>query len=117
MNNEQRETKEVKAGKNTLIINTYITGREARDIESSLMDKLEMSQNVEKGTEIKGFSGSLLRDRQDMQVKYIVVSVNGKSENILDTILDLPVKESEEIMEIIRGVAEPKKEAASNKGQ
>ena len=56
MNNQTREKKEVRVGENILEINTYITGREARDIEGAMMDKLDMSQSTEKGMEIKGFN-------------------------------------------------------------
>jgi len=116
MNNEQRETKEIKVGEHALIVNTYLTGREARSIESLMMDKLEMSQSTKDGEEkgetmITGFKGSLLSDRQDFQVKAVIVSFNGKTENILDTILDLPRNDSEEIMKIVSEIAEPKKKA------
>lgn len=114
MSNEQRETKEVKVGKHTLVVNTYITGREARDIEGALMDKLEMSQSVDRGTEITGFKGSQLKERQDFQVKAVIVSFNGNTENIIEAILDLPSTQSEEVMKIVREIAEPKKEEAGN---
>lgn len=109
-----RETKEVKVGENILIVNTYITGREARDIEGAMIDKLDMSQSATNGMEITGFKGSQLKERQDLQTKAVVVSINGKTENIVDTILDLPSEMSEEIMEVVRNIAEPKKEAVSN---
>ncbi len=111
MSNE-RETKEVKIGSHILIVKTYITGREARDIESAFMDKLDLSQSQEKGTEIKSFKAGQLKEKQDMQVKSVVVSFDGQKENVLDLILDLPVAESEEVMNVIRDIAEPKKEEA-----
>ena len=116
MNNEQRETKEIKVGEHTLVVNTYLTGREARTIEGVMMDKLEMSQSTKDGDEkgetmITGFKGSILSDRQDLQVKAVIVSFDGKTENILDTILDLPRDDSEEVMKIVSEIAEPKKKA------
>ena len=114
METTQRETKEVKVGKHTLIVNTYITGREARDIEGSMMDKIEMNQSTTNGMEITGFKASHLKDKQDLQVKAVIVSFNGSNENMLDKILDLPSKEREKIMEIARDIAEPKKEVAGS---
>lgn len=107
-----RETREVKVGEHVLVVNSYITGREAREIESTILDKVEMSQSTTNGTEIKGFKGSVLKEKQDMQVKAVVVSIDGNKENILDTILDLPSTESEKIMELVASIAEPKKEQA-----
>lgn len=112
MNNEQRETKEVKIGEHVLIINAYITGREARDIDAALMEKIEMSQSTNKGTEIKGLYGGQLKERQDMQIKAVIVSFDGKKEKIIDLVLDLPNYESEKVMKIVREIADPKKEDA-----
>jgi len=113
MSENIRDTKELKIGIHTIIVNTYITGRELRNIESAMMDKLEMSQKD--GTqEITGFKGSMLSDRQDMQIKAVVVSVDGVTENIIDAVLDLPATESEQIMDYVRTLTEPKKEQADN---
>lgn len=111
----ERETKEVKVGDHTLVVHTFITGREARDIEGSMMDKLEMSQSTDKGTEITGFKGSQLKERQDMQIKAVVVSFNEVTETakVLDAILDLPSKESEEIMNVVKEIADPKEDAGN----
>lgn len=111
----ERETKEHKVGSHTLVVNSYITGREARDIEGAIMNKLELSQSIGKGTEIKGLYGIQIRERQDLQVKAVVVSIDSNSEKVLDSILDLPSSESEEIMNIVRDVAEPKKDEEKKK--
>ncbi len=113
MSENTRETKELQIGTHTVIVNTYVTGREMRNIESAMMDKLEMSQKD--GTpEITGFKGSMLSDRQDMQIKAVVVSVDGASENIIDAVLNLPATESEQIMDYVKELTEPKKEQADN---
>ena len=114
MSNEQRETKEIKVGNHVLIVNTYITGREARNIEGAIIDQLEISQSAGEGQKVEGLKGAQLKDRQDMQIKSVVVSVNGKNENVVDLVLDLPSDDSEKIMELVIEIAEPKKETASN---
>lgn len=107
-----RETHEVNIGGHIIVVNDYITGREARDIESTIYDKIEMSQSTQRGTEITGFKGSILKEKQDMQIRAVVVSIDGKTEGILDAILDLPYKESDEIIRVVLSIAEPKKEEA-----
>ena len=65
--------------------------------------------------EITGFKGSMLADRQDMQIKMVVVSIDGKTENIVNAVLDLPSTESEQIMDYVKELTEPKKEDDDNK--
>lgn len=108
-----RETKELTVGSHKIVVNTYVTGRELRNIESSMMDKLEMSQK-DGSQEITGFKGSMLADRQDMQIKAVVVSIDGKNDKIVDAILDLPAEESEQVMDYVKEITEPKKEEAAN---
>lgn len=108
-----RETKVLEIGSHEVVVHTYVTGRELRNIESAMLDKLEMSQKG-KEQEITGFKGSMLADRQDMQIKAVVVSVDGKTENIVDLVLDLPAQESEQIMDYVKELTEEKKEEADN---
>ena len=108
-----RETKEVKVGEHVLVLNTYITGRESREIESVAMENLAVSE-VEGKPNVTGFDATMLGRRQDLQIKAVVVSVDGKTENIVDLILDLPSQESEEIIQEILEIVEPKKEEAGN---
>lgn len=109
----KRETKELEVGNHKLVVHTYVTGREMRNIESAMMDKLELSQ---KGDEqkITGFKGSMIADRQDMQIEAVVVSIDGTTENVVDAILDLPATESEQIMDYIKSLTEPKNEEADS---
>lgn len=113
MSENTRETKELTIGKHTVVVHTYVTGRELRQIEGAMMDKLEMSQK-DGSQEIKGFKGSMLAERQDMQIKAVVVSVDGQSDNVVDAVLDLPATESEQIMDYVKELTEPKKEEADN---
>ena len=113
MSENTRETKTLEIGTHKVVVHTYITGRELRNIESAMLDKLEMSQKAGE-QEITGFKGSMLADRQDMQIKAVVVSVDDKSESIVDLELDLPAKESEKIMEYVKELTEEKKEEADN---
>ena len=113
MSENQRETKELKVGSHAVVVHTFVTGRELRNIEGAMMDKLEMSQKG-KEQEITGFKGSMLADRQDMQIKAVVVSIDGKSDNIVDAVLDLPATESEEVLDYVKDLTESKKEEADS---
>lgn len=120
-----RETKpiEIKDGGKVykVILNTYITGRELRAIEGAMFNDISFTQKKD-GQEFTGLNGKMLEVRQDEQIKAVVVSLDGKSEdtvdgkkiNIVDMVLDLPSKVTEEIMRHVTEITEPKKETAGN---
>lgn len=109
-----RETKILEIGDHKVVVNTYVTGREMRSIEQTLMDKLEMKRKGGE-EEITGFKGAMMADRQDMKIKAVVASVDGKTDNIVDAVLDLPNDKAEEIMKYVDELTEPKKTKADDK--
>jgi len=110
---DTRQTKILTVGEHQVEVNTFITGRELREIESAMMDKLEMKQKGGE-QEISGFRGSMLVDRENAQIKAVVVSIDGTKENIIERVLDLPASEYKQVMAYVSEVAEPKKEQPSN---
>ena len=112
MSTTNRETKEIKIGEHTVVVNTYLTGREVRDIENALIDKLEMKQTPS-GQEISGIKGSVLKEREDNQIKAVVVSMDGSADNLLNRLLDLPAGQYDEVMVYVKTLTE-KKEVATN---
>lgn len=96
-----RETKTLDIGNHKIVVNTYLTGREVRDIDSALMDKLEIRQ-VGKSQEISGLKGSMLKEQEDMQIKAVVVSIDGSSDNIVDRLIDLPHEQYQQVMQHIK---------------
>lgn len=109
MSDTPRETKQITVGQHTLTVNSYVTGRELREIEAFMMDKLEMKQTG-KEPEITGFRGSMVLERQERQIKVVVIDLDGNAENLVDRILDLPSHEYREIMAYVSEITEPKKE-------
>ena len=84
-----RETKTITTpiGKHSVVLKTYITGREKREITSVYLsggvDFDTQSQNI------KGVNGDIVDKAQDVTIKVVVVSVNGKSENVVNDLLDM----------------------------
>lgn len=113
MSDTQREQKEITIGTHKLTVNTFVTGRELRDIESAMMDKLEMKQKGGE-QEISGFRGSMLKEREDAQIKAVVVAFDGATDDVVNKVLNLPAPEYREVMDYVNGVTEPKKEPTGN---
>jgi hypothetical protein len=113
MSDTQRETKQITVGSHTITVNTFVTGRELRDIESAMLDKLEMKQTGG-AQEISGFRGSMLKEREDAQIKAVIVDLDGTAEDLVNRVLNLPAPEYREVMAYVSEITEPKKEQTGN---
>lgn len=108
-----RETREISVGGHVIVLNTYITGRESRAIEQSMYDKLHLSQrNGEQ--EISGIKGSVIIEREDAQIKAVVVSIDGNSENIVERLLDFASEHYDEVLTEVRAVVEKKNQQTNS---
>lgn len=89
----ERETKEIVTplGQNKIVIKAWLTGRERRAIRSVLLEGVSFSatsNEEENATPDYNFQGSALDKMQDKALETVVVSVDGKTENVLDILLD-----------------------------
>lgn len=93
MENTTRETKEITTtGGHKVILLTYITGREAREINAS---RVEGDTSFSKPT--------------DVAFGIVIKSIDGSSENIVDQVLDLKLQDFTEVSEALAEVMDPKK--------
>lgn len=104
----ERETSSFTTSKgNILVVKTYLTGRELREIQHPYFRQAEnfTAQEVNE----KGLSGSRYEASQNTGFKIVVVSINGNKDgdmvdgvkfSVVDFILDLP---STEFNEIVKG--------------
>lgn len=107
-----RETKEVEIKGHKLVVLTYITGRELQETQRALMEQLELSQNGGKA-EVTGLNGAMMLTQSNKYIEIIVKSVDGKTEKVLDEVLDLPSVVSTAIIEYVNAIATGK-DPASN---
>jgi hypothetical protein len=81
----------------TFVLRSFITGRQAMEITSvdSEQPKLKEAMLVKKMIEV------------------VVISVDGKTEGVVDTVLDMPMAIFSEIVSEVSSVVEGKKKEAS----
>ena len=118
MSNEtQRETKKITtAGGHEVEVHTYITGREDEQIEDIFSEQMELKMKGVKGAveqEISGIQGSVMKKMDHKAIELIVVSVDGKTENILNTLLDFDSKDYKEIKDYVKELRSGKKNEES----
>ena len=103
-----RETKVVitPLGNNNVVIKTYLTGREKRALTNIYL-KGDMSFNLE-GKDIKGFKGEIIEEAENLAWKTVIVSIDGKSENIVEIILDMRVEDYQFVINEVNNIVSDK---------
>ena len=83
----ERETREIKTPTDgyIVVIKTYLTGREYREIENVFLMQTKMNTPGQVETNI---DGSVIKKAEDKLIEQAVISVNGETKNILNIILD-----------------------------
>ena len=91
INNMERETKEIitPIGKNKVVVKTWLTGREKRDIKNILLQSTKIKSLNNGKTDIDMMSGDIMVKIEEKTIETIVLSVDGVKDNIVDTVLDM----------------------------
>ncbi len=99
-----RETKTIETSKGTkLVLNTYVTGREANVIKTELLKKAKI--NGETGVvDNSGISGDFILEQERKLLEAIVVSINESKEAIVEKLLDLPNGEYQEVVAAVNEI-------------
>lgn len=98
----ERETKSITTPNGIeVVLKTYITGREKRDLNASIIGS---GVAVSSDGQVTGLSGELVNKRQDAAISAVVVSVNGSTENVLDTILDLKSEDYDAVVSAVSDI-------------
>ncbi len=99
-----RETKTIETTKGTkIVVNTYVTGREANVIKAELLKKAKI--NGETGeVDNSGISGDFIIEQERKLLEVIVVSINDSKEGIVDKLQDLPNGEYQEVVAAVNEI-------------
>lgn len=87
---------------------SYVTGREKRDIQNAMTDGIEF--DIEGNP--SGLTTDLLTKQEDKMIEICVKNVNGDTENVLNTVLDLKSDDYDALIKELRtlsGLHEEKK--------
>lgn len=100
----ERETKKITTpiGKQVVEMKTYLTGREKRALTNIYL-KGNLSFNLD-DKDIKGFKGDILEEAENFAWKTVIVSIDGKTENIVDTILDMRAEDYQAIVKAVNEI-------------
>ena len=108
----ERQTKEITTPSgHTIVLRSYLTGRETTAVKAILFSKVEMSMSdmENKKMGMGGLSGTLLAEQERKVLDYLIVSVDGDAENPVEKFLDLPSVDYDAVTEEIEYIKDPTK--------
>jgi len=72
-------------------IKDWINGQDAEYIDEALMKGVKITPNMaNKSAQVSDFNTAVINEQAHREIEKFVVSVNGSTENVLKTILELP---------------------------
>ena len=84
-----RETRSFKTPSgHEIVIKSWLTGREKRDIQNIYLTDVKISSDQTKAPELN-LDATKSNLAQDKTFELMVISIDGKTDNIVDTILDM----------------------------
>lgn len=82
-------------GGHKVVLKTSITGRDRRNIQNVMLGKAKMNTSNAENLDI---DGSVLAEVQDKTVETYLISVDGKTEGLLDLVLDMDSRDYEFVL-------------------
>jgi hypothetical protein len=106
----ERETREFKTpGGHTVVLRTYVTGREAAELKAVMFSAVKM--NIDDAREgkvnISDVPGSFLVEQERRALQFLLVSVDGDSTDPINKLLDLPSAEYEAVVAEVNRIQNP----------
>ena len=108
MNNEREIKPIVTSNGHKVLIKTYITGREQREINAIFLQDVEMKAEG-KNAALSGFKGALIQEAENKALEMVVVALDDNTDNLVDRILDLHSEDYQDIVNAVNEVTQGKK--------
>jgi len=105
--NMQRDTITITTplSKQVVVLLSYITGREKRTIDNSIVTAdLQFSVDSQDKKDVKGLKGSMVEYMEDKAISTIVVSIDGQTDDIVNKILNMKAKDYSAVIEVVNNV-------------
>jgi len=114
---EDRETFEIvtPVKGHVVVLRSWITGRESQKIDGAMFKGVGTTQDGKKLT--PKISESMLADQENASIEVVVVSVDGKENDVVNSVLNMRAKDYSfvvaEVQKVVDGDVDEKKENSS----
>ncbi len=105
-----REQKTITTPKgHTVVLNAYLTGREANEVKAVMTAgiKINMDDAASGSMNVADLPASLVDDQNQKALQLLLVSIDGKTENVYELVLDLPESEYDFIEKAAKDIRTP----------
>ena len=99
----ERETKKIKIAEHEIVLKTYLTVRENREVRDIILKNVKFG--VDEGEpKIDNIPYEVVSQIENKNIETTIISIDGKNENILETVLDFKADEFAELMKEINAI-------------
>lgn len=105
-----RETKTITTptGNQTVVLNTYITGREYEYVQAPLFESMSLAPSPIGEVNMNGFNIAKVNESTHRMLEKIIVSVDGSTDSVLDKILDMQHSDYQFIVDTVNELSKKK---------
>src|SRR3977135_3458364 len=106
----ERETKTIQTpGGHTIVLRTYLTGREANELKAVMYGAFKMNMDDAQSGKVgmEKVSGEFMIEQEKKAIGLLLVSLDGNTENALDCLLDLPQAEYDAVKQEVEKITNP----------
>ena len=106
-----RETKTITTpiSKIEVVLKAWLTGREQRALQQIFLKDVEIEATGAGALPaMKGLKGSIIEKAEDLAIETVVVSIAGKTENLIKTILDMHGTDTKFVVDHINAITQDK---------
>jgi len=94
---------------------SFITGGEMREITNIFLGDAEVSLGAKGTTSMNSIKANVMVEAQDKTFEMMIVSIGGKTENVVEEMKKLPLKDFDEIAKVLTEMTSPKEESDTSK--
>jgi len=94
------DTKTIKTpNDHEIVLKSGLTGREFREINGLMLRDATVQGGVKDGEEmqVSGIKGSIMQEMENKTLEIMLVSIDGKTEKLLDMLLEFPIEDFEAV--------------------
>jgi hypothetical protein len=91
------------------VLKPHLTGREKRALRAIFLKDVEVGTGADGQSVTSGMKASAIEEGENYIIGAVVVSLDGKTENILERVLDLAAPDYDCLMKVVNDITAEKK--------
>ena len=89
-----------------VVLKTEMTAREYRELKNMWIKDVVITGSDPDSPKISGIRGSVVQEVENRALQIMIISIDGKSENCLEALLDFPVEDFDMVFDEVNKLTE-----------